>query len=116
MASRDRWDHLFEVEDYRALMGSEDVEPGLERGDGFYISHEVRVTAPWAESLVRTGARPRVQNRIIVRGNPAEELAAARASLKGRKGKSRQLLKRRIERLEATVRMAERGGVTPTAR
>lgn len=60
---RDKYDALFdETTDYRSLMGSEDVEPGLERADGFYIAHEVRATVPWAESLVRKGERPRVQN------------------------------------------------------
>jgi hypothetical protein len=87
------------------IMGADDVEPGLERGDGFFIAHEVVATEPWHESLVRLGERPRVRHPLKVNGDPAEELRAARAALRGRKGKSRQLLKRRIERLEALVEL-----------
>jgi hypothetical protein len=106
--ARDRWDDLFEDDglgNIRALMGSEDVEPGLERGDGYYIAHEVRVTEKDHVSLVRLNERPRVRHPLKVTGDPAVALAEARASLKGRKGKSRQLLKVRIARLEALVGM-----------
>lgn len=49
-----------DVDEVRTWMGSADVEPGLEAGDGYFISHEVRVTEPWRPSLVRLGERPRV--------------------------------------------------------
>ena len=101
--TEDRWDSLFEDEDgyaiIRSLMGSEDVEPGLERGDGFFIAHEVRVTEKDHVSLVRLDERPRVR-RHVVDDADGTALREARAALKGRKGKSRQLLKARIAKLE----------------
>jgi len=42
------------------LMGADDVEPGLESGDGFFISHNVLATEPWHVSRVDLGERPRV--------------------------------------------------------
>ena len=48
-----------------SLMGSEDVEPGLERGDGFFMAHEVRATEPWHVSEVQLDERPRVASAKV---------------------------------------------------
>jgi hypothetical protein len=92
------------------IMSASDVYDGAtalvpeERADGTADGHRrVVVEAPWRPSLVRRGERPRVRRAARAEaenGDLEAAIAALRASLKGRKGKSRILLKARIERLE----------------
>lgn len=86
-----------------SLMGADyvlDTEWSPDNVEGAQVQHNVVARVAWAPSLVRRGERPRVRQHITFHDIDAE-LAALKASLKGRKGKSRILLKAKIAKMEA---------------
>ena len=86
------------------LMGAEYVLPtdwSPDQVEGFASSHKVVVQVPNRPSLVRRGERPHVEHAI---SRPslaalAAEYAALPAKMRGKKGKQRQLMKRKQDRL-----------------
>lgn len=94
-------------DDLAELMGTEPDASAWSPDDAEWLAtmHKVVAETPWRESLVRRGERPRVRHPLKVTAPDGLETALAdmRASLKGRKGKSRVLLKARIARLEALI-------------
>jgi hypothetical protein len=91
--------------DVEDLMGTESDDSAWSPDDAEWIStmHRVVAEEPWRPSLVRKGERPRVRRPLKVTAPNGLDAAIAdlKASLKGKKGKSRILLKARIARLEA---------------
>ena len=78
---------------------------GLAGYNGYVEARNVRASVPWAPSLVRKGERPHVEHHIgwATVDDLRAELEAIPTKLKGRKGKSRQLMVRRRDRLARAI-------------
>lgn len=103
------------VEGYGAFIPFESAEDALDGWNGYVVARSVKVTEPWKPSMVSERVwsdgsvwkqRPHVEH-VLARHDGVEglraELEAIPARLKGRKGKSRQLLKAKRDRLARAV-------------